>query len=139
MVSYLVWAVLALLSYTMVAPLVSLATPDVPSDVALIVANGILVVVALGAVTLSGENPLRYLDHPKAPLLYAAGLFLSVGILSYYRALAAGPVSVVVPVFGLFIVTSSVVGVVALDEPLTLRKGVGIALAVVAIVLTSLD
>ncbi len=139
MVSYVVWAIVALLSYTLVAPLVSVATPDVPSDVALVIANGILVVVGLAAVVASGENPLQYLDHPKAPLLYAAGLFLAVGILAYYRALATGPVSIVVPIFGMFIVTSSVVGVVALNEPLTARKAVGIALAVLAVVLTSLD
>ena len=139
MVSYVVWAVVALLSYTLVAPLVSAATPAVPSDVALVFANGILIVVALGVIAVTDQAVLPYLTHEKAPLVYAAGLFLAVGILAYYRALAAGPVSVVVPVFGLFIVTSSAVGVLALDEPLTLRKAVGVGLAVVAIVLTSMD
>lgn len=139
MVSYVVWAVVALLAYTLVAPLVSLATPDVPSDVALVIANGILVVVALGVIAVTDQAVVRYLTHPKAPHLYAAGTFLAIGILAYYRALAAGPVSVVVPIFGLFIVTSSAVGVVALDEPLTLRKVVGIGLAIVAVVLTSMD
>jgi len=139
MVSYVAWAVLALCSYTLVAPLVSLATPAVPSDVALVIANGILIVVAAVVIAVTGQDVLPYLTHEKAPLLYAAGLFLAVGILAYYRALAAGPVSVVVPVFGMFVVTSSAVGVVALDEPLTLRKAVGIGLAIVAIVLTSMD
>ncbi len=139
MVSYVVWAVVALLSYTLVAPLVSVATPEVPSDVALVVANGILVVVALGVIAATGQDVVPYLTHEKAPHLYAAGLFLAIGILAYYRALAAGPVSVVVPVFGMFIATSSAVGVVALNEPLTLRKAVGIGLAVVAVVLTSMD
>jgi len=139
MVSYVVWAVVALLSYTLVAPLVSVATPAVPSDVALVIANGILIVVAGVVIAVTGQDVVPYLTHEKAPYLYAAGLFLSIGILAYYRALAAGPVSVVVPVFGMFIVTSSAVGVVALDEPLTLRKAVGVGLAVVAVVLTSLD
>jgi transporter family protein len=71
--------------------------------------------------------------------MYAAGVFLAVGILAYYRALALGPVSVVVPVFGLFLVTSSLVGVVALDEPLTARKGVGVLLALVAVYLVTVE
>ncbi len=139
MVSYVVWAVIALCSYTLVAPLVSVATPEVPSTVALVIANGILVVVALCVIAVTGQDVAGYLTHEKAPHLYAAGFFLAVGILAYYQALAAGPVSVVVPVFGMFIATSSAVGVVALNEPLTLRKAVGIGLAVAAVVLTSMD
>ena len=139
MVSYVVWAIVALLSYTLVAPLVSAATPAVPSDVALVFANGILIVVALGVIAVTDQAVLPYLTHEKAPLVYAAGLFLAVGILAYYRALAAGPVSVVVPVFGLFIVTSSVVGIVALDEALTARKAAGIGCAMLAVYLTSVE
>ena len=137
MVSYVVWAIVALLSYTLVAPLVSAATPAVPSDVALVFANGILIVVALGVIAVTDQAVLPYLTHEKAPLVYAAGLFLAVGILAYYRALALGPVSVVVPVFGLFLVTSAAAGVVLLDEPLTTRKVLGVALAVIAIYLVA--
>jgi transporter family protein len=48
-------------------------------------------------------------------------------------------VSVVVPIFGLFLVASSVVGIVFLDETLTARKALGIVLAVVAVFLTSFE
>jgi transporter family protein len=48
-------------------------------------------------------------------------------------------VSVVVPVFGMFIVGSAAVGVVFLDESLTARKVVGVALAVVAVYLVSVE
>ena len=60
-----------------------------------------------------------------------------MGIITYYRALSLGAVSVVVPIFGLFIVVSSVVGFVFLDEPLTLRKVAGIVLAGVAVYLVA--
>jgi transporter family protein len=137
--SYLRWAVLALVSYTMVAPLVRITTRDVPSDVVVLVTNVILVGTATVIVGVSDSQVLPYLTHPKAPYMYAAGVFLTVGILAYYRALALGPVSVVVPVFGLFVVTSSVIGVVALEESLTARKALGVALAVVAIYLTTVE
>jgi len=134
---YLLWALLALAGYTLVAPLVKLATAEIPSDVALLIANGMLVVGAT-AVVIASETPVvPYLSHPDAVYAYAAGICLTVGILAYYRALAAGPVSVVVPVFGLFIVTSSLVGITVLDEPLTVRKVAGIGCAVLAVYLTT--
>lgn len=71
--------------------------------------------------------------------MLAAGAFLSVGIIAYYRALALGPVSVVVPIFGTFLVTSAAAGVVFLDEPLTARKVAGVALAVIAIYLVAAE
>ncbi|MDL5360911.1 EamA family transporter [Halalkalicoccus sp. NIPERK01] len=137
--NYLLWALLALLAYTFVAPLMSVATTDVPSDVAVIVSNTMLVIGAAAVVVFSREPVAEYLTHPDAPYMYAAGICLAVGILAYYRALAMGPVSVVVPVFGMFIVTSSLVGFVALDEPLTARKAAGIGFAALAVYLTAVE
>ena len=137
--NYLPWALLALLAYTFVAPLMSVATTDVPSDVAVVVSNSMLVIAALAVVAVSNEPVLDYLTHPDAPYMYAAGICLAVGILAYYRALSLGPVSVVVPIFGMFIVTSSLIGVAALDEPLTARKVAGIGFAALAVYLTAFE
>lgn len=138
-VRYLPYVVLALVCYTLVAPLTKLATRDIPSDVVALVTNGMLVLAALVLVTFTRESVGAALTHPDAKFMYAAGAFLAVGILAYYRALALGPVSVVVPVFGLFLVTSSLVGVVALDEPLTARKAAGVGLALVAVYLVTVE
>lgn len=136
---YLWYALLALVAYTLVAPLTKLATQELPSDTVALVTNGMLVLAALAVVVATDKPLVSALTHEHAPYMYAAGGCLAVGILAYYRALAAGPVSVVVPIFGLFLVASSVVGVVFLDEALTLRKGVGILLAVVAVFLTTFE
>jgi transporter family protein len=141
-VNYLPWALLALVAYTLVAPLLSVATtgdPKMPSFVAALFTNTILVASTVAVVFFSGENALAYATHPKAPAVYAAGIALTVGILAYYRALSLGPVSVVAPVFGMFLVTSSVVGILVLDEPLTARKVAGIGLAIVAVYLVSVE
>ena len=136
---YLIWAVVALLGYTAVPPLVKLATADIPNEVVLIISNGILLVVGIGIV-LAGDIPvMQYLTHDRAIYAYGAGIALTVGIVAYYRALAAGPVSVVVPIFGMFIATSSIVGIAVLDEPLTARKVAGIGLAIAAVYLTSVE
>jgi len=136
---YLVWAVVALLGYTLVPPLVKLATADIPNQVVLVISNGILLVVAVGIVLVSDVSVTPYLTHERAVYAYGAGIALTVGIVAYYRALAAGPVSVVVPIFGMFIATSSIVGIAVLDEPLTARKVSGIGLAVAAVYLTSVE
>jgi transporter family protein len=136
---YLVWAIIALLGYTAVPPLVKLATADIPSDVVVLISNGILVVAAVGIILTSDVSVTPYLTHERSLYAYGAGIALTVGIISYYRALAAGPVSVVVPIFGMFIATSSVIGIAVLDEPLTGRKVAGIGLAVAAVYLTSVE
>lgn len=140
--NYVVWALLALAAYSFVAPLMSIATTGatrIPSTVAALMGNGILVVAAAVVIAYSGERVAPYLAHPKSPYVYAAGLCLAVGILSYYRALSLGPVSIVSPVFGLFLVTSALIGIVLLSEPLTARKALGIVLAAVAVYLVSAE
>ncbi|ADJ14883.1 EamA family transporter [Halalkalicoccus jeotgali] len=137
--NYLLWALVGLVAYTFVAPLMSIATTEVPSNVAVIVSNSMLVVAAFVVVVFSNEPVAEYLTHPDAPYMYAAGICLAVGILAYYRALSMGPVSVVVPIFGMFLVTSSLVGFVALDEAITARKVAGIGFAVLAVYLTAVE
>ncbi|WP_135535454.1 MULTISPECIES: EamA family transporter [Halostella] len=137
--NYVGWAVVALLAYTLVAPLMKVATQSIPSEVAAFVSNLVLVAVAL-VIALRGNHHITdYVTHPKSPYMYAAGACLAVGILAYYRALSMGPISIVTPVFGLFLVTSSVLGVVLLDEPFTARKLVGVGFAILAVYFTTVE
>jgi len=137
--NYIGWSVIALIAYTLVAPLMKIATESIPSDVATVVSNTILVIVALVVVAAADHPVAEYVTHPKAPYMYAAGFCLAVGILAYYRALSMGPVSVVTPVFGLFLVTSSIAGVAVLDEPFTARKAAGIGFALLAVYFTTVE
>lgn len=136
---YLWWSLLALAAYTLVAPLVKLATAEIPSDVALLIANGTLLAGAAVVVLVSDTQVVPYLTGTHAGYAYGAGIALTVGILAYYRALAAGPVSIVVPIFGLFIVTSSIIGIAFLEESLTARKAAGIGFAILAVYLTAVE
>jgi transporter family protein len=136
---YLWYALVALAAYSLVAPLTKLAMQSLPADTVAFVTNGMLALTALGLIAFYDRPLLSALTHQHAPYMYAAGACLAVGIISYYRALSAGPVSLVVPIFGLFLVASSAIGVLFLDEALTLRKVTGIVLAVVAVFLTSFE
>ena len=135
--NYIIWALVAMLGYTLVAPLMKVALVEVPSTVAVLVSNAILVAAAVVVVAVTESDPLTHLSSPKMLYVVAAGLCLAVGILAYYRALELGPISVVVPIFAMFIVTSSVVGILFLEEVLTLRKGLGIVFGMTAVYLSA--
>jgi len=133
---YLRWAIISLIAYSLVAPFLKLAA-GVPSDVAVFISNAVVLVFAFGLVLHRGLAMGSYLANPKMPHVIGIGILLAVSLLSFYYALSLGPVSVVVPIYGLFIVMSAIISVVALDERFTLYKVSGIGLAVLAIYLTS--
>jgi transporter family protein len=70
-------------------------------------------------------------------LVYAllASLLLSVGIIALYIAIQKGPVSIVIPVFSLNAVVAAVLGILFLEEVITIEKVIGIGLATAAIFL----
>jgi transporter family protein len=86
------------------------------------------------------RGDLRYVSakdfaSPSAWFAYATGIALTVAVSSLFRALSLGPASIVVPIYGMFIVGGAVLGMVFLHEPLTARKLAGIGLAVISIFL----
>ncbi len=62
---------------------------------------------------------------------------MAIAILTLYLAIARGPVSVVMPIYGLNAMVTAVLGILILHEPVTVPKVAGLVLAVVAIVLLS--
>jgi len=138
--TYLPYAVLAMGAYALVSPLMSVATtgPEaVPSDVAVVVSNTLLIVMALGVLWYTDQRFVAHLSSPKMVYVLAAGFFLGIGILALYRSLALGPVSVVTPIFAMFLVFSSMIGFLALGEEFTTRKAIGILFAVLAVYFVS--
>ncbi|MFB6284406.1 MAG: EamA family transporter [Halobacteria archaeon] len=133
--SYLAWAVAALVLYTLVPPLVKLTTRDAPTDVVAFATNLVLVVAAFALVVYNGHSVTEHLTGRTGMFMLLAGIGLAGGILTYYHALSLGPVSVVTPIFGLFLVTSSVAGVVFLDESVNYSKIAAVILALAAIYL----
>ena len=88
-----------------------------------------------------------YLYFSKSPILshrkrdIALSLIISVpvavGLIILYLAIERGPVSVVIPVIGLNSMVAVLLGIAILREKITLRKGLGVLLAVFAVVLLS--
>ncbi|MFB6308823.1 MAG: EamA family transporter [Haloarculaceae archaeon] len=134
---YLPWVIVALVSYGSLAPLTSKVTEEIPPAVSLFLATVIFLLLTLGVMVVTGTSPLPYLTAPRTIYIYVGGVFLGLGILSYYYALQRGPVSVVVPIYGMFIVGSSVIGILFLGESVTPARIGGIASAIVAVYLSS--
>ena len=55
-----------------------------------------------------------------------------------FHALSLGPANVVVPIYGMFIVGGSLLGVLCLDEPMAWHKVAGIIAAVIGVILIAL-
>lgn len=134
---YLLWVVVAVLAYSFVAPFTSIATQDVPAAVGLFLATLVFLMITTVVLFLTDTVDPSYAVSQDAAYIYVGGVFLTIGILAYTSALEAGPVSVVVPIYGMFIVGSSVLGIVFLDETLSITRGVGIGCAIVAIYLSA--
>ncbi|MFT4964734.1 MAG: transporter family protein, partial [Halobacteriales archaeon] len=96
-----------------------------------------LVGMALTVAVTQDHSITEYVGYDRFPYLILGGVLLGVGIMAYYKALEMGPVSVVVPVYGMFIALSSIVGFLVFEEVLTARKAVGILFGLVAIYLTA--
>ncbi|ELY53831.1 EamA family transporter [Natronolimnohabitans innermongolicus] len=135
---YLLLSVIAFIAYSLVAPLLKVAMESIPSTAAVFMSNSVMLALLALLMWYQGLSPRPYLSHPKTPHIVAWGTLLAVGLLAYYRALELGPVSVVVPIYGLFIAVSAVIGIAALEEELTVRNALGIGFAVLAVVLMSL-
>ncbi|MFB6297295.1 MAG: EamA family transporter [Salinirussus sp.] len=135
--NYLAFAVLALIAYSLVPPLSKLAAEEIPIMVVALGANVTIALANLAVVLYLDRGVVPALSSPSALYVLGAGVFLSVGVLSYFYALSIGPVSVVTPIFGMFLVGSAAIGMVALGEAVTARKVAGLALAAVAIYLTA--
>ena len=134
---YLGWVLLALVTYGLLAPLTSRVTKEIPPTVALFSSTVVFLSLSLVVMVITGDADPAYATTPAAGYVYVAGFFLAAGILAYYVALERGPVSVVVPIYGMFIVGSSVIGILFLAESLTATRAAGIACAVVAIYLAA--
>lgn len=62
-----------------------------------------------------------------------AGLFILLAFNAFLRSLAGGAVSIVAPIFRLSFLITAALAIVVLDEPVTVAKVIGLALALTAI------
>jgi transporter family protein len=138
--NYIAWSILGMVGYSLVTLLVKLATRSgqFSSFLVLAIASVIVCTCTLSITALRGDTRAlvaRDFASSSALWAYATGVALHGGGGVAFRALSLGPASVVVPIYGMFIVGGAILGMVFLNEPPNLRKLLGIALAAVSIFL----
>jgi transporter family protein len=102
------------------------------------ISSGMVVATSTTITILRGDMRAFSRDNlASADGLFAfgSGVALVIAVVFYFLALSEGPASVVVPVYGMFIVGGAILGLIFLHEPFTLRKALGILLAAVSVYL----
>lgn len=139
---YLAWAVIGMVAYSIVTLMVKLATRtgDLNAFAVLAIATTMVAVAAvlnswLGG-SFTGKTGADFLK-PGALYAYAAGTALTVAVGSLFKGLSLGPASIVVPVYGMFIVGGAVLGVLVLGEPMTAKRTLGMLLAIAGVFLVA--
>lgn len=117
----------------------NMATAMISSRVATLISHAVILAVAFSWTKVLGERILPTLRQG-TPVWYAlaAGFLFAIGILALAEALARGPATTVVPIWGSYIVGTSILAMVFLDAPMNITKGIGIGLTFMGIVLISL-
>src|SRR6478672_8504542 len=137
--SYLLWAVIGMIGYSVTETLVKLATQSgrFSSYFVLMISSAMVVATSTTITILRGDMKAFSRDNLAGDgiLVLGAGVALVIAVVFYFLALSEGPTSIVVPIYGMFIVGGAVLGLVFLHEPFTLRKALGILLAAVSIYL----
>jgi len=74
-----------------------------------------------------------YAWTPPTFLGIAAGIFVFIGLWAFMKSLKIGETSVSTPIYRISFVITALIAIIFLDEPMTLRKGVGFLFAGTAI------
>jgi transporter family protein len=134
------WALTGMVGYSLTTLFVKLATRDGTLPGFRVLAIAVLIVCSsIWAATLlsggAGSEAWRGLRGANLGWALATGVALAIAVFSLFRALALGPASVVVPIYGMFILGGAVLGIVVLGEALTFAKALGMVLAVAGVIL----
>ena len=126
------WAALALLSAffaALTSILAKIGVEGVNSNLATAIRTIVVLAMAWGMVFLTGEQKaLPQVDRRSGTFLVLSGLATGASWLCYFRALQAGPASVVVPIDKLSILVTILFSGLVLKETLNRKAALGLVL-----------
>src|SRR6185437_4205644 len=114
-----------MVAYSFTAVVVKIATrAGLPSSVVVAIATTVVALACWTIVVARRQSGtlLQSLSSPAGAWSLTAGVALSIAVTSLFRALELGPASVVVPIYGMFVVGGFILGVVLLGEAITFPK-----------------
>ena len=140
--SYILWALLGMVGYSFMTLFVKLAerSGNVTTYQVLAVSTTIVAIFTIVVVAWRGEFKAMFFELETPPLLWAiaGGIALTVSAFSLFHALSLGPSNIVVPIYGMFIVGGSLLGVLVLGEHMPWHRVIGLVAAVIGVILISI-
>jgi transporter family protein len=137
MPSWLGYALLSAAAAGATAILAKVGVQGVPSNLATAIRTAVVLVFAWGIALGGGEErALTGLSLRTYGFLAASGIATGISWLAYFRALQLGPASRVAPIDKLSLPIAVALAVFFLQEPISWRVGLGVALMVVGSLLT---
>ena len=132
--NYIGLSLISMILFGMEITISKLATTHLSAEVIALL-RCIVASVVIAGYMLYTRTPFTLTTHT----VYAgvAGVFLGVGFILMFNALAQGPTSVVAPLVGLSTLIPTLVGILIWQEPVTTSKVLGLLCAGAAIVLIS--
>jgi transporter family protein len=135
--SYLFLTIVSIVSLGIFYFLVKLISAHIATIVVPFIGNIIIVLVMF---TYLRRTKTPIIPKRRIYLLYSffVSIPLSVALIALYTAIASGPMSVVMPIYGLSVLVTALLGILFLREEVTPARILGLILAVSAIILLSL-
>lgn len=133
---YRILAIVAMISYGLFQYGIKLTTSSLPGVSVLLVSNISVFVPTVIYVLYSGA-PVTESFASAGP--WILGLIGGVSFVFLFTAMKAGPASVVAPIYGLYMVMPVLLGIIFLEEGITIMKTLGIIFAILAAILLSIQ
>ena len=132
--SYYLLALIAMVGVGTHMFLVKIISPHI-SSLTIIIASCIVSIPIVFVYMHFAKIP--FMPEQKIYLGYAFLISVpaAIGLIALYLAIIKGPLSVIMPIYGLYVVIVALLGILVLHEPFSIARGVGLALAMAAIVL----
>ena len=136
-INWLVLSIITIITWGFVGFFLKLASNYSHWTGIYVVSNLAILVVSL--LIYVSQKPSISVGSPGFNYAMIAGIMMALSAISFYVAIEVGKAIIVIPLTSLYPVVTIVLSYLILHEQISLTKGVGIALALVALVLVALE
>lgn len=136
--SWIFWALMSAVFAAATAILAKVGIKDINSDLATLIRTVVIVVLAAGIVSATGQWRAPQAITPQTwTFLVLSGLATGASWLCYFRALKMGEAARVAPLDKLSVVLVALIGATVLGEHLSIRNWLGVGLITIGAVLVA--
>jgi transporter family protein len=137
-VNWIAYALLGAVAAGVTAVLSKVGVANIPSNLAVLIRTGVVIVIAAAMVFARGEHAaLKDVKGTAWLALVLSGAATGISWLAYFKALQLAPASAVAPVDKLSLAVTIVLATVFLGETLTWKAAAGVILMVAGAIIAT--